>query len=395
MEKLTKSLLALGLVLSVTACGSTKLELKQKSLSLELGETISTDLTSYLNTNLKDKDLQNITITPSEGLVLEEGQYPAVGDYLITYTYKDTKLDLPVCVQDNTAPTFDKSQETVELSSKDDESKLSDLFTVSDLSKTELTFDTSKVDYTKQGTYDCTATATDEYDNTTSVNFTIKTPKQEIKLNNSKLSLTVGSTSTLKNTNKNVKDVKFSSSDEKVATVSSSGKVTAKAEGTCTIKATAEGTEKSCTVTVKAKTVASSTPANTSTGSSGSSSSSSSSSGAKNTSGKWAMSDDEIKAYLVDSYKRQAPNYNYAFDSYTHESCVYGLDTITAVLKKSMTAEQIKSTIDTQVGKAMAAGLAYCEADFMETNCCPTGHIKTIDSNTKYVWDHLGNFLHV
>lgn len=72
----------------------------------------------------------------------------------------------------------------------------------------------------------------------------------KVKLNKSSLSLNKGKTYTLKLQN-NKKKVKWSSSNTKVATVNSKGKVTAKGVGTATITAKVGSTKYTCKITVK------------------------------------------------------------------------------------------------------------------------------------------------
>lgn len=83
--------------------------------------------------------------------------------------------------------------------------------------------------------------------------------KKRIKLNKTKLTMTVGKTYKLKLKN-NKKKVKWSSSKKKIASVTSKGKVTAKKAGNAVITAKAAGKKYKCKVTVKAKK---STPAKT------------------------------------------------------------------------------------------------------------------------------------
>ena len=72
------------------------------------------------------------------------------------------------------------------------------------------------------------------------------------KISKSKLSLTVGNTSTLKVTGGSG-TVKWASANKKIATVSKTGKITAKTAGTVKITATQNGKKLTCTVTIKAK----------------------------------------------------------------------------------------------------------------------------------------------
>lgn len=73
-----------------------------------------------------------------------------------------------------------------------------------------------------------------------------------IKLNKKSVTLTKGKTTTLKVTGTK-KKVKWSSSNKKIATVSSKGKVTAKKAGTTYINAKVNGKTLKCKVTVKNK----------------------------------------------------------------------------------------------------------------------------------------------
>jgi len=73
---------------------------------------------------------------------------------------------------------------------------------------------------------------------------------KKIKLNKSKITLTVGETYKLKLKN-NKKKVKWSSSKKKVATVGKKGKVTAKKKGTAKITAKVDKKKYTCKVTVK------------------------------------------------------------------------------------------------------------------------------------------------
>lgn len=76
--------------------------------------------------------------------------------------------------------------------------------------------------------------------------------KGKVKLKNSKVTLTVGQSKTLKVLNTK-KKVKWTTSNKKVATVSKKGKVKAKKKGTCKIYARVGKKKLTCKVTVKPK----------------------------------------------------------------------------------------------------------------------------------------------
>lgn len=79
--------------------------------------------------------------------------------------------------------------------------------------------------------------------------------KVTIELSQTTLALTVGDSATLTATTSNGKDVEWSSSDTKIATVSSRGGVTAQGAGTATITATCGKATATCSVTVTERVV--------------------------------------------------------------------------------------------------------------------------------------------
>ena len=80
-----------------------------------------------------------------------------------------------------------------------------------------------------------------------------KSDAAAIKLNKSSLTLTVGSTSSLKVKGAKAKKVKWSSNKKSIATVTSAGKVRAKATGNATITAKVSKKKLRCKVNVKTK----------------------------------------------------------------------------------------------------------------------------------------------
>ena len=109
-----------------------------------------------------------------------------------------------------------------------------------------------------KGTCTITCTAADGYGTKNTCEVTVKQPVTTIALSDETVSLWVGKkktlTATATPTTANNTSVSWSSSDNKVATVSSKGVITAKGKGTCTITCTAAdgyGTKNICEVTVK------------------------------------------------------------------------------------------------------------------------------------------------
>jgi uncharacterized protein YjdB len=115
---------------------------------------------------------------------------------------------------------------------------------------------TGKVTTKKVGTATITCTTKDGKKKAT-CKITVTTPVTKVKLNKTKATLKKGKTLKLKATvtpTKAYKKVTWKSSNTKVATVSSSGKVTAKKKGTATITCTAadgSGKKVTCKITVK------------------------------------------------------------------------------------------------------------------------------------------------
>ena len=110
----------------------------------------------------------------------------------------------------------------------------------------------------EKGTCIITCTAADGYGTTSTCEVTVKQPVTAIALSDAIVSLWVGETkelsATATPTTANATTVGWSSSDDKVASVSSDGVITANGEGTCTITCTAAdgyGTTSTCEVTVK------------------------------------------------------------------------------------------------------------------------------------------------
>ena len=108
---------------------------------------------------------------------------------------------------------------------------------------------------TAKGKGTATITASTSNGKKATCKVTVKIAVTKVKLSTTKFNLNKGKSKTIKATvtpsDATDKKVTWKSSNKKIATVSSSGKVTAKGKGTATITATAGGKKATCKVTVK------------------------------------------------------------------------------------------------------------------------------------------------
>lgn len=172
---------------------SGSLILATDDIKAELGQKVSIDVTDYLDydkiskdvlndvvKNTKEKDnLKYVTVTNKDenGNIIskEEKDYPKVGDYQITFTYKDEKKTVKVIVKDTTKPEID-APESFDILQYTDLSQFnfSELFQVTDYSDVkDWKIDTSKVDVNTIGSYELKASIKDKYKNKATKKITV------------------------------------------------------------------------------------------------------------------------------------------------------------------------------------------------------------------------------
>lgn len=239
--------------------------LKNKSISLEYGENISTNINDYIDTKKTNEDvLSNVKMNTSKIKMEKNMGYPAIGEYDIIFKYKDNEEILHLKVIDTTKPVFKDFIEEVEFTRdckpSAEAEEFSKMFSAEDLDSTTISVDDSKVNYFKEGEYTATVKAIDGSKNEVSQDIKVKITAPTIKLDKSKDTVYEGESLVLKADIKG-KDTKavFKSSNTKVATVDENGKVTAKNNGSAVITASANGVEAKFNLTVKAKPKNSST----------------------------------------------------------------------------------------------------------------------------------------
>lgn len=250
-----KIILVITIILPIlTGCGRTLNVVDE--VSVEFGNPISTNVEDYLNLEkIGEGELQKILAETKLEIVddkkVDGKSYQQIGEYKIKLTYNNEEFEVIVKVDDTTKPVFKDFKNSVD-TYKDVRIDFTKSYKAEDLSSVTITSDDSQVDYTKEGSYKATVTATDESKNAETKEVTVNVKKPEIKLDTTNKSVYVKESFILKPTVKG-KDTKatFKSSDMSVATVGDSGKVTAKKKGTTTITATANGVNATCKLTVK------------------------------------------------------------------------------------------------------------------------------------------------
>lgn len=250
-------------IIVVLILNKPKLVLKDKEINVEFGNAISLKAADYLDKDKVDQEVISKTEVVTDApdtTTLYDGNIkncPPIGEYRVTLNYEDETAEVKVNVKDTTKPTFSKFEDSIEITKDckptgDELKKLLEKYTAKDLQKVTISFDDSKVDYSKEGEYKATVKAKDETGNEATQETTVKIVKPTIKLDNKSKSMYVKESFVLKATI-NGKDNKatFKSSDSSIASVDADGKVSAKKKGTATITATANGVSTECKVTVK------------------------------------------------------------------------------------------------------------------------------------------------
>lgn len=174
-KNILKGILLVFTIMILVGCTKEKMELKNNSFTVEYGNAISDKAEDYLKNS--EEFLKNIKV---ENLPKNEKdkEYPSVGEYEIVLKTDNQKEVVKVSVKDTVAPEFKdlKEKYEIEYGSKIDLKQ----FSATDLSKTEISLDDSKVNYKKSGTYKAIVTAKDESNNEVKKEITI-TVKEEKK----------------------------------------------------------------------------------------------------------------------------------------------------------------------------------------------------------------------
>lgn len=162
---------------------SKELVLASDEVKAEFGQRVSTNIADYLDANksgdvdkiIKDTkekdDLKYVTVTnkDEQGNVVskEEKDYPKVGNYEISFTYKKEKATVKVTVKDTTKPEIE-APESIDVIQYTDLSTFNfgELLQATDYSDVkDWKIDTSKVDVNTIGSYELKVSIQDKYKN--------------------------------------------------------------------------------------------------------------------------------------------------------------------------------------------------------------------------------------
>lgn len=163
--------------------GSKDLVFTSNEVDAEFGQKVSTNVADYLDANkvdnldkiikdTKEKDnLKYVTVTnkDEQGNVVskEEKDYPKVGNYEISFTYKKEKANVKVTVKDTTKPEIE-APESIDVIQYTDLSTFNfgELLKATDYSDVkDWKIDTSKVDVNTIGSYELKVSIQDKYKN--------------------------------------------------------------------------------------------------------------------------------------------------------------------------------------------------------------------------------------
>lgn len=173
-RKIVVSLMILMFPMLV-GCQKETMTLKIDSVTVEYGSSISVKAEDYLKNEKDFLDKVEVAVNAENE---KDKKYPPKGEYELLLKHDDNIEKVKVIVKDTIAPKLEiKDKYTIEYNSKLDQKELK----ATDLSKTTITLDDSKVNYKKAGTYKATVIVKDESNNETKkeIEIVVKEEKKE------------------------------------------------------------------------------------------------------------------------------------------------------------------------------------------------------------------------
>lgn len=157
---------------------------KNDTVTIELGNSVSIRPQDYLDKNKTDEDaykncqltssiLKNqdeYTVTTDKKIVSKDKNYLNVGEYKFKITYLSQSQTITVNVVDTTKPVFEIFTKNIEVEAETKEIKWTDYYQATDLTEVKINVDDSDVDLNKAGIYKIKVTATDIDENSVTKN---------------------------------------------------------------------------------------------------------------------------------------------------------------------------------------------------------------------------------
>lgn len=255
IKDILKSKFKVGLLiiilLGITGCGLSdkpEFELKADSIDLEYGEELD-DFKTYIKTSDIDED----NLEYSCDTISESSFFPEVGKHIVTYDYKGITRKLEINVKDTTPPNITKLSDVNII--ENSQFKYEDYIKVDELSKYDIDVDDHEVKYSVPGTYNANIKITDEYGNSSNITIPVVINELQLQAVVDSLNLEINQSNQINiKTNSNT-PIQYTSSDNSIVSVDSSGNIKALKAGNATITACVNEKTVTCNVTVKDKSI--------------------------------------------------------------------------------------------------------------------------------------------
>lgn len=242
-------------------------------------DTITIEYGTYYNPSLTDFVDVDETVTKDNtsfqcNIENEEGkEYASIGEYdvsithILSYQYQGKKLfdrtvtkTAKILVTDTTPPIFDEKcpTELTVMNILDDADKpdLSQRFTANDISGVcTISVKDDAVDYKTANRYTVEVVATDNSNNSTTMECVINVVVPELKVKQTEITLELGESSKIEVEYSGAEKPTFESSNTNVVTVDADGKVTSVYAGKCYVTIYCNGLKAICDIIVNPKPV--------------------------------------------------------------------------------------------------------------------------------------------
>lgn len=257
---LKKNIILLASLFFLAACSAKEaIVLKNDVFDSEYGNTISQSIVTYVDLEKSDEEIVKKGKLNFDGVTYEKDKnHPTLGVHKVKIQFEDEVKELTIRVRDTKAPKFIKRIDTITTYAENpiNEEKLKKEFEARDVDDVVFELDEANVDYNKPGEYSTKLTAKDSSGNKTVIDVKVVVKEVTFEVNKRELNLHPGETFKLTVKKDGLKgDIKFTSSNVKVATVDKDGNVVALSDGIAKINVECGGKKREVTVNVESAQV--------------------------------------------------------------------------------------------------------------------------------------------